>query len=176
MREIGVTPDGGPIDLLCYPRILGYVFNPLSVYFCRRQSGALAAILYEVHNTHGEQHVYALPADGNDKVICQSAEKAFFVSPFIGPRATYKFRIVPPGESTSIVIRQEVDGELLMAASFRGARVQISAWSLARHLCAFPFMTFKVIAAIHWEALKLWLRGFELFPHIPASEGSGRRA
>jgi uncharacterized protein len=174
MRGAGVEPDGGPIALLCYPRIFGYVFNPLSVYFCRRRDGALAAILYQVHNTHGEQHTYAIAVTGGDKVIQQRAEKAFFVSPFIGPAATYNFRIIPPGEATSVVIRQEADGELLMAASFRGERAPFTTRNLARHLAAFPFMTLKVIAAIHWEAVKLWLKGFEVFPHAPRPEAHGK--
>lgn len=166
MRSIGIEPDGGPIELLCYPRLFGYVFNPLSVYFCRRKDGALAAILYEVHNTHGEQHTYALPA-GDAPVIKQRAAKAFFVSPFIGPKAAYNFLIVPPGESVSIVIREEAAGALLMAASFRGERRPLTSSVLLRHLCAFPFMTLKVICAIHWEALKMWVKGFEIFPHKP---------
>jgi DUF1365 family protein len=179
MREAGVEPDGGPIELLCYPRVFGYVFNPLSVYFCRRNDGALGAILYEVHNRHGEQHTYAVPVTGGAGVIRQSAEKAFYVSPFIGPDATYNFRIVPPSDTCSVVIRQEAGGQPLMVASFRGTRVAFDRASLLRHLCLFPLMTFKVTAAIHWEAAKLWWKGFEVFPHAPkgaAHGGSGRDA
>ncbi|MGE3332373.1 MAG: DUF1365 domain-containing protein [Rhodospirillaceae bacterium] len=170
MRSVGIEPDGGAIELLCYPRLFGYVFNPLSVYFCRRKDGALAAILYEVHNTHGEQHTYAMPVGGGagqPPVIKQRADKAFFVSPFIGPSATYNFVIVPPGEGVSIVIREEAAGALLMAASFRGLRRPLTGPVLLRHLIAFPLMTFKVIAAIHWEALKMAAKGFQIFRHTP---------
>jgi len=174
MREAGVVADGGPIELLCYPRIFGYVFNPLSVYFCRRRDGALAAILYEVHNTHGEQHTYALAVTGSEAVIRQRAEKAFFVSPFMGPQGTYNFRIVPPGDTTSILIRLEDGGSLLMTASFQGTRAPFASRTMVRRLFLFPFMTFKVIAAIHWEALKLCLRGFRMFPHVAHDEPHGK--
>lgn len=167
MREIGVEPDGGRIELLCYPRIFGYVFNPLSVYFCRRRDEALAAILYEVHNTHGEQHTYAIPVKDAGPVIEQRAEKAFYVSPFIGPTATYNFEVLPPADKVAVVIRQELAGEPLMTASFYGRRQPLTTAAIARHLCAFPLMTFKVVAAIHWEAVKMWWKGFEIFPHAP---------
>ncbi len=167
MRAGGVVPDGGRIELLCYPRILGYVFNPISVYFCRRKDETLAAILYEVHNTHGEQHTYAIPVEGDHQVIHQNADKAFYVSPFIGPTATYNFDVVPPGDAVGVTIKQIIDDQLVMIASFHGTREPFTGANLVRHLCLFPFMTFKVILAIHWEALKLWMKGFEVFPHKP---------
>jgi DUF1365 family protein len=175
MRAAGVTPDGGRIALLCYPRLFGYVFNPLSVYFCYRKDGTPAAILYEVRNTHGEQHTYALAVTGQDgSVVRQSAEKAFYVSPFIGPTATYNFRIIPPGDTVSVVIRQETAGEFLMAASFRGTRAPLTSATLARRVLLFPLMTLKIIAAIHWEAAKMWWKGFEIFPHTPHAAGIQR--
>lgn len=167
LRAVGVVPDGGRIELLCYPRILGYVFNPLSVYFCRRKDETLAAILYEVHNTHGEQHTYTIPVDGDHQIIRQNADKAFYVSPFIGPTATYNFDVVPPGDAVGVTIKQIIDDELVMVASFHGTREPFTRANLVRHLCLFPFMTFKVIVAIHWEALKLWRKGFEVYPHKP---------
>lgn len=165
MREAGVEPDGGRIALLCYPRLFGYVFNPLSVYFCSRQDGSLAAILYEVHNTHGERHTYALAVTQTDTIVRQSVEKAFYVSPFLGPSATYHFRIAPPKDTVSIAIRQEAADVLVLAASFRGTYQSLTSASLARHICRFPLMTLKIIAAIHWEAVKLLWKGFAIFPH-----------
>ncbi len=175
MRRAGVTPDGGRIALLCYPRIFGYVFNPLSVYFCHRANGTLAAILYEVHNTHGEQHTYAIPVADSPGVIRQQARKSFYVSPFIGPEAVYNFRIVPPADVVSVVIRQETDGAPLMAASFHGKRQALTSAALARHLWTFPFMTLKIISAIHWEAVKMWCKGFEIFRHTPQHVEERRR-
>lgn len=137
------------------------------MYFCRNRDGALTAILYQVHNTHGEQHTYAVPVTKDERVIQQRVEKAFYVSPFIGPTSTYNFRIISPGDTTSVVIRQECGGELLMAASFRGIRRSFVSRTIVRLLCLVPLMTLKVIVAIHWEEIKLWSKGFEIFPHTP---------
>jgi len=169
MREAGLEPDGGPVRLLCYPRIFGYVFNPLSVFFCYRKDGRLAAILYEVCNTFSERHTYVLPVDDTGRpVIRQNCAKLLYVSPFIGMDSEYKFRILPPAKDVNVVIRQE-DGEgLLLAASFRGERQDLSDAALASLLVRFPLMTLKIVAAIHWEALRLWLKGLRVFSHIPA--------
>jgi uncharacterized protein len=170
LKDAGLALDGGPIRLLCYPRLFGYVFNPISVYFCYRQDGPLAAILYEVCNTFHERHTYVIPVvDPALAVIKQDCGKSLYVSPFIGMDTDYKFRIVPPGESISIVIRQEDAEGLLLAASFRGDRIKLTDRSLARCLCAFPLMTLKITAAIYWEASKLWFKGFRIFPHKRAS-------
>tara|TARA_R110000772_G_scaffold215694_2_gene326315 strand:- start:160992 stop:161774 length:783 start_codon:yes stop_codon:yes gene_type:complete len=170
LREAGIDPDGGPIRLLCYPRIFGYAFNPLSVFFCYRRSGALIAILYEVCNTFKERHTYVIPvADQSRPVIKQSCAKALYVSPFIGMDASYQFRIVPPGETVRIIIRQEDSEGLLLAASFAGDRRPFSPRSLTRALVRFPLLTLKVMAGIHWEALKLWLKGLPVFQHSPAA-------
>ncbi len=170
MREARLAPDGGPIRLLCYPRVFGYVFNPLSVFFCYRRDGVLSAILYEVCNTFQERHTYVIPAGDPDvRVIRQHCEKALYVSPFIGMQADYRFRIVPPAESVNIVIRQEDAEGLLLAASFRGERVALADRSFARSLASFPFLTVKIIAAIHWEAAKLWCKGFRVFRHEAAA-------
>jgi DUF1365 family protein len=170
LRQAGIDPDGGPIRLLCYPRIFGYAFNPLSVFFCYRRSGDLAAILYEVCNTFKERHTYVIPvADPARPVIKQSCAKALYVSPFIGMDASYQFRIVPPGETIRVVIRQEDSDGLLLAASFAGDRLPFSRRTLAGALIRFPLLTLKVTAGIHWEALKLWLKGLPVFQHAPAA-------
>ena len=170
MREAGLDPDGGAIRLMCYPRIFGYVFNPLSVFFCYRRDGTLAAILYEVCNTYQERHTYVIPSgDPGRTVIRQSCRKALYVSPFIGMESDYRFRIVPPAETVSIVIRQEDADGLLLAASFRGERAALTGRSLAHSLASFPLLTLKIIAAIHWEAARLWFKGFRVFPHEAAA-------
>lgn len=171
LREAGIAIDGGAIRLLCYPRIFGFVFNPLSVYFCYRQDGSLAAILYEVCNTFRERHTYIIPvSEAGHAVIRQRCRKSMYVSPFIGMDTDYHFRIVPPGESINVVIRQEDSEGLLLAASFRGRRTGFSQAALARCLAAFPLLTVKIVAAIHWEALRLWLKGVRVHPHTAATE------
>lgn len=169
LRDAGLVPDGGPIRLLCYPRMFGYVFNPLSVFFCYDREGALTAILYEVCNTFKERHTYVLPvSDPARPVIRQACEKRLYVSPFIAMAATYRFRIVPPGDSVNIVIRQEDADGLLLAAAFRGRRRALTDRALAAAALAFPLLTLKIVAGIHWEALKLWLKGLPVLPHHPA--------
>ena len=170
LREAGIEAKGGPIRLLCYPRIFGYVFNPLSVFFCYRPDGGLAAILYEVCNTYSERHTYVIPVAGSKRpIIRQTCRKSLYVSPFIDMAADYHFRVLPPDDEVSIVIRQEDSGGLLLAACFRGEREEIDERALARILLRFPLQTLKIITAIHWEALRMWLKGFRVFSHKPAA-------
>lgn len=170
LRQAGIEPDGGAIRLLCYPRIFGYAFNPLSVFFCYRRSGDLSAILYEVCNTYKERHTYVIPVDDAARpVIRQSCDKELYVSPFIAMDTTYHFRIVPPSEDVRIAIRQEDAEGLLLAASFAGSRRPFSEAGLRHILMRFPLLTLKVIAGIHWEALKLWLKGLPVFRHSPTA-------
>ncbi len=170
LNEAGVQWDGGRIRLLCYPRILGYVFNPLSVYFCYRRDGMLAAILYEVCNTFHERHTYVIPANQTDQeVIRQNCQKQLYVSPFLAVEGDYQFRIRPPERNVNIAIRQSnADGPLL-TATFDGERVALTRRSLIGCLARFPLLTFKITAAIHWEALLLLLKGLRVFPHKPTS-------
>lgn len=164
LREAGVEPDGGPVRLLTIPRILGYAFNPLNVYFCYgRESGALIAIVCEVNNTFGQRHAYVLvgEADGSGAMRC-ACEKKFYVSPFIGMDLTYDFRIAAPQDSVTIAIRGYNDEGTLITAVHSARRVEIGDLSLARTLLSHPLMALKVIGGIHWEALKIWLKGVRL--------------
>ncbi len=118
MRAAGLVPDGGAIRLLTMPRMLGFAFNPLSVYFCHAQDGALAAILYEVNNTFGQRHSYLLPvAPGAASPIRQHTPKRFHVSPFMGMDMRYDFRVVPPGERLAItIVGSDAAGPIITAA------------------------------------------------------------
>ena len=170
LAEAGVEIEGGAIRLLCYPRVLGHVFNPLSVYFCHRPDDDLAAILYEVCNTFGERHTYVIPVtDDGRSVIRQSCDKAHYVSPFIDMDALYRFRILPPRDKVSVTIRQEDSEGLLLAAAFAGEREEFTQRSLLKHLLRLPLLSLKVVSAIHWEALKMWLKGFPVYRHRPAA-------
>ncbi len=154
--------DGGRIELLCYPRMFGFVFNPLSVYFCYARSGELRGILYEVHNTHGERHTYVMPAQFDGALVRHEAEKTFFVSPFMPMDCTYRFRILPPGEAVGISILENDNEGLLLTASFSGKKQELSDRAILGLLLRYPLMTLKVVAGIHYEAVKLLLKGIRL--------------
>ncbi len=158
----GIDLTGGRVLLLCYPRLLGYTFNPLSVYFCYRANGTLAMLIYEVRNTFGEIHAYALPV-GPDEIslagIRQEQDKLFYVSPFIEMAMRYHFRVTPPGDVVRLrILETDAEGPVL-AAAFSGERRRLTSVALARAFAALPLVTFKIMAAIHWEALRLWLKG-----------------
>ena len=164
LREAGIEPDGGTIRLLCMPRVLGTVFNPLSVYFCHRADGTLAAILYEVHNTFGERHSYLIPVEtgATTPVIRQSCAKNFYVSPFMDMALTYHFRVRPPGERVGVVISaHDADGPV-MTAAFAGTRETLSDANLVKVFIRHPLLALQVLGGIHWEALKLWRKGMKL--------------
>jgi len=154
------------IWLLSFPRILGYVFNPLSVYFCADASGRIESVLYEVKNTFGDQHVYTLPATRDrDGAIRHGTDKDFFVSPFIGMGQHYRFTLRPPGERLALKIRQrDADGPWLIATQ-SGWRRPLTDAELLRQWASHPLMTLKVIAAIHWQALRLWWKGARFHPY-----------
>lgn len=174
LARAGLDLGGGPIRLLCFPRVLGYVFNPLSVYFCHHADGRLGAVIHQVHNTFGEQHCYVLPVDparAPGTPVHQSCAKAFYVSPFIGMTACYRFRLHEPDARLSLSIREQVpEGELLVA-SLTGRRVALSDRALLRAFATHPLMTLKVIGAIHWEALRLWRKGVPCYRRPGASPG-----
>lgn len=158
-RDIDLT--GGRVLLLCYPRFLGYVFNPLSIYFCYSASGNLALLIYEVRNTFGEMHSYVLPVldTPGERIIRQSQNKEFYVSPFMEMKTNYRFSISPPARHVRVRILQSNEQGAMFAAAFLGRRRRLTGPRLLAVLFGLPFLTFKVIAAIHWEALRLWLKG-----------------
>lgn len=160
----GIDTGGGPIRLLCMPRILGYGFNPLSVFFCHRKDGSLAAILYEVHNTFGERHTYLIPvADDGGPTVHQQCDKDFYVSPFLDMAMRYDFRVAPPGERVSVAIRGDDDDGPMIVAALSGNRTDLTDGALLKLLVTHPLLTFKVIAGIHWHALRMILKGFRLY-------------
>ena len=166
LRTAGIEPDGGPIRLLCMPRVFGYGFNPLSVYFCYQRDGSLAAILYEVHNTFGERHSYLIPVGhAAGTVIDQRCRKLFYVSPFMDMAMSYAFRVAVPDERISVAIRAADRDGLMLVAALNGNRRTLNDVALLRVLAAFPLLTLKVVAAIHWHALRLLLKGFRLRRH-----------
>jgi uncharacterized protein len=168
--EKGIDVAGGKIYMLCFPRLFGYVFNPITIYYCRNKAGRLAAMLYEVKNTFGEQHSYLLTAaEAQGGPVRHDHPKHFYVSPFIEMATHYHFTVKDPGEKLSVLIRQkDAEGDLLLAA-WTGSRAALSGTSLLKALVLFPFQAFHVIFAIHWQALKIWLKGGRYYsrPKVP---------
>ena len=169
----GIDIEGGPIRLLCMPRMLGHVFNPLSIYYCHRPDGAVAAVLYEVNNTFGQRHSYLIPAAADaDGMLDQACDKRFYVSPFMDLEMAYDFRLTTPGERLSTTIHgADSAGTRLITAVFIGRRQRLDDRALAQAFFAYPLMTLKVVAAIHWEAAKLFAKGVRLRsrPAAPAA-------
>ena len=164
LARAGIALGGGPIRLLTFPRVLGYVFNPLSIYFCHDADARLRAILYEVSNTFGEQHSYLIPVSGQDGLVSQSCAKEFYVSPFMEMACRYEFRLSAPGETIAVYIRQSDRAGPILHASLAGARAELTDRTLARAFLTHPLMTLKVIGGIHWEALRLWRKGLKILP------------
>jgi uncharacterized protein len=164
------------VELLCFPRLWGYVFNPLSVYYGYDAAGDLVAVLYEVKNTFGGQHAYVLPAEPHmrdaDGRVRHGVAKSFYVSPFIDMAACYHFALLPPVDSLELVIRETGPEGLFFIASQTGRRRPLDDRSLAACLLRNLAMTFKIIGGIHVEALRLWLKGAPYHPK-PAGQVDG---
>ena len=160
LMKNNINSENIKIKLLCYPRIFGYVFNPLSVFFVYDQNENLISILYEVKNTFGEQHTYIFKAENNN-LLQHNCSKKFHVSPFIEMNCNYFFRILRPSEKISVVIDQYQLNEKILFASQDGKRVDFNSKELLKSYLNHPLMTFKIISAIHFEAFKLWIKGIK---------------
>ncbi|MEO0394096.1 MAG: DUF1365 domain-containing protein, partial [Pseudomonadota bacterium] len=169
----------------CYPRLFGYVFNPLSVYYVYDLTDpdqpVLSTLIYEVKNTFGDQHCYVIPVSDNQRgarLITQSAAKGLYVSPFLPLAGHYRFRLNAPGKQLTQLIRQSgattgTEAEQLIAV-FTAERTPLTQGTLLKALLTHPLMTVKVMAGIHWEALKIWRKGAKFHgrpqpPAIPAT-------
>jgi DUF1365 family protein len=173
--EHGIDLSGGQVLLLCYPRLFGYTFNPLSVYFCYHASGQLALVIYEVRNTFGDIHAYVLPVKSGDispAGIRQHQDKRFYVSPFIEMEMRYHFRLVAPKERVKLRILETDSEGPLLSATFDGYRRTLTTKELLRSLFSLPAVTLKIVGAIHWQALRLWLKGVRLVPRRVSIDGS----
>jgi DUF1365 family protein len=162
LSNAGIDIAGGSIRLLCMPRTLGYSFNPISIYFCHRPGGELAAIIYEVHNTFGERHCYVGSIDAKSREIRQNGRKVFHVSPFMDMDLAYQFRLTPPAERVAIGISASKGGKRILNACLTGLRTEMTDGALLLVFLKIPLITAKVTLAIHWEALRLWLKGIRL--------------
>lgn len=161
LKAYGLEAADGEITLQAFPRVLGYVFNPIALWFCHDRGGGLRAVLAEVNNTFGERHVYLVahpdarpigPRDGLE------ARKVLHVSPFCRVEGHYRFRF--SGDALRPVTRIDYhDGAgRLIATSIAGRTAPLTDARLLRAFFGYPLMTLGVMARIHWQALRLWLR------------------
>ncbi len=157
LKKFRIEKNINRIKLLCYPRIFGYVFNPLSIFYCY-ENNILKAVFYEVKNTFNEQHTYIFKIK-DDKNIQQSCKKKFYVSPFMDMKTFYNFELKPPADKLSVLIKQTDKNGLILTALQTGERKNFSSKQLIINFFKYPLMTLKIISAIHFEALLLWKKG-----------------
>ena len=179
LAAVGVALDGGPIRLLTMPRVLGYSFNPICVYFCHGPGGDLRALVHEVTNTFGERHSYVIPATvGPDGIVRQAVAKTHFVSPFMDMALDYAFTVRPPAKAVSVSIAVRRGPTPVLSASFAGDRRPLTDAALLRVLATHALLTFKVTWGIHWEAFLGMLKGARYrhrgpTPKAPITAGEG---
>ena len=161
LKKNNIDTNDIQIKLLCYPRIFGYVFNPLSVFYVYDKNLNLISILYEVKNTFGEQHTYVFKNDINNNLVQHMCKKKFHVSPFIEMDCVYFFRLLKPGNKISVIIDQNDKEGKILYASQDGVKSEITNANLTKSYLKHPLMTFKIILAIHFEAFKLWSKGIK---------------
>ena len=161
LKKNNIDTNNIQIKLLCYPRIFGYVFNPLSIFYVYDKNLNLISILYEVKNTFGEQHTYVFKTDINNNLIQHTCKKKFHVSPFIEMDCVYFFRLLKPSNTISVIIDQNDKEGKILYASQDGVKSEINNSNLTKSYLKHPLMTFKIIFAIHFEAFKLWSKGIK---------------
>jgi DUF1365 family protein len=161
LKKNNISTEDIKIKILCYPRIFGFVFNPLSVFYVYNINDQLISILYEVKNTFGEQHTYIFRVEKDANLIQNNCSKKFHVSPFIEMNCNYFFRLLKPGNKISVIIDQYDAQDKILYASQDGVRSDFNTKCLIKSYLKHPIMTFKIILAIHYEAFKLWTKGIK---------------
>ncbi len=167
-ERCGVTLPDGPIFLLTHLRYLGYVFNPVSFYYCYDRGGQLQLMVAEVNSTFGERHNYWLAASNERPAAAAkryTTAKQMHVSPFMDMRLTYDWIFTPPGERLVAHMNTLSEGNAFFDATLQLERRPWERREMHRVLAAYPLMTLRVIGAIHWEALRLWLKQVPVFTH-----------
>lgn len=163
LQTYGLLSDGQTIQILAYPRVLGYVFNPLTAFFVTEADGTLSTVVYEVSNTFGERMRYVVKAGAAvNGVYKHNCAKKLFVSPFANGAGDYSFRLTMPGDNVRVGILYRDENGPLLKAHFNGARQPLTQKMLLVALFRHPALTWKVISGIHFEALKLWIKGVPL--------------
>ena len=157
LKKFDINKDINNIKLLCYPRVFGYVFNPLSIFYCYENKN-LRAVMYEVKNTFNEQHTYVFKVKSNNE-ISQKCKKKFYVSPFMDMETQYEFKLLNPDENLSVLIKQSDKDGIILTAVQKGTKKEFNMKQLLVNFVLYPLMTLKIIGAIHYEALRLWKKG-----------------
>ena len=168
LRGEGFDPDGWQVTLVTNLRVVGYAFNPASFFLCRDEAGELRAVIVEVHNTHGERHLYSLRSPAEPSGFVDSMDKAFYVSPFIEMTGRYTVRVRDEPTRLRITINEDPGDGLLLHTSLDLVRRRLSDRMVLRMLARHPFVTHTTIGLIHWHALRLWLRGAHFHRHSEA--------
>ena len=172
LRQREIELDSGRIRLLCIPRLLGFAFNPISLWYCEHADGTLRAVIAEVRNTFGEKHCYVLASGGAPMTYEEpwDKDKCFHVSPFFDRVGRYRFLLSRPDERLRVVIHESREGQPILDATLAAERRELSDGTILRQVLRMPGTTIKVVAAIHWEALKIWLRGARFHRKPPPPE------
>ena len=157
LKKFKIDQNITNIKLLCYPRVFGFVFNPLSIFYCYENNN-LKAIFYEVKNTFNEQHTYIFKIKDKEKIE-QKCKKKFYVSPFMDMNTFYNFKLIAPGEKLSVFIKQTDDVGTILTATQEGDRKKLNFKQLVINFFKYPLMTIKIIGSIHFEAFLLWKKG-----------------
>ena len=180
LKEAGTSDSISHVYLLCYPRMLGYAFNPLSVYFAYGADHTLLGVIYEVRNTFGEHHTYVAAVHPGELTVSglrQERKKRFYVSPFNDLAMRYLFRLHPPDEKITVRILVTDENGPLLSAAFAGQKTSFSTRRLIAQFLTIPLMTLKIMSGIHFEALRLWLKGLRMVkrpkPPVTVSFGDG---
>jgi DUF1365 family protein len=165
----------GPIELMAFPRVLGYAFNPLSVWFIHAGDGRLSAVLYEIRNTFGHSHSHLVVLDDDDEgtggALRHGFTKTLHVSPFFDQIGRYEVALRPPGEGFSIAITYfDEEDDRLLSASQQGSRTELTTGSLLRQFFTKPLLTLKIVTGIHVHAVRLLLKGATYRPVAPEPE------
>jgi uncharacterized protein len=176
-REAGFATDDARVFLLAYPRVFGFAFNPLAVFYLVAPDETIRAVIYEVRNTFGGRVTYVTaagePANG---VYAHGHSKEMVVSPFAAVNGRYGFRLaIDPARVLLAVNFRDADGPLIKT-HFSGVSEPLTTASAASVLARMPLTTFRVVAGIHWEALKLWLKGVPLVPRPRVAPAGSVRA
>ena len=174
LGEQGIQLDGGRIRLLAMPRVLGMAFNPISMWYCEHRDGRPLAVIAEVNNTFGQKHAYLLasgPKGNPYEQVCEK-DKCFHVSPFFPVRGRYAFSLSEPAERLRVAIHETLDGAPVMDATLAAERMLLTDGALLKQVLRLPLQMLSVLWGIHWQALKIWLRGgkYHSIPPPPASE------